>query len=395
MTRKLNIVIPIHSFEPGGVERVALNLAAAWQDIGHNVTVVLGRNEGPGAAGAPQLNYQMFRNIVPTAAFETIWMTISLYRCLRQNPDAILFCPGNTYSIVCVAMRLLLQARCPLIVAKMSNDLIRKDFWWPVRFGYHLWLRVQGAYLHRLVGMAEPMRPEIASTMRVASDKISIIPDPALSQEQFNELSSIGKKAGSGWGTHFLAAGRLVPQKNFNMLIRAFANYNWSHDRLVIAGDGPERKRLENLAYSLGVADRISFVGHVSSLTPHFSEADVFALSSDYEGVPAVVIEALAAGLPVVATDCSVSMASLLGHGTQGILVNVRDEAAFGAALNLAKNMEFSRCRSRAIAARFTIENAASAYAGLMTSMSEQHSVDRKFKSFSIEEMREDNVRSV
>ncbi|POA63009.1 glycosyltransferase, partial [Pseudomonas sp. DP16D-R1] len=80
--------------------------------------------------------------------------------------------------------------------------------------------------------------------------------------------------------------------------------------------EGPERRALEAQAARLGIAGSVYMPGHVDPLDAWLAEADAFVLSSDYEGVPAVVIEALAAGLPIIATDCCCSMADLLGHGT-------------------------------------------------------------------------------
>ena len=86
MTVPLRIAVPIHSFEPGGVERVALNLAAAWQADGADITVLLGRRAGAMASTAPALNYVVRPEPVPTAAWETLWLIWVTWRWLRANP---------------------------------------------------------------------------------------------------------------------------------------------------------------------------------------------------------------------------------------------------------------------------------------------------------------------
>jgi glycosyltransferase involved in cell wall biosynthesis len=126
---------------------------------------------------------------------------------------------------------------------------------------------------------------------------------------------------------------------------------------------------LERLAGELGVGDRVFFPGHLSSTDTLLSEADVFVLSSDYEGLPAVVIEAMAAGLPIIATDCSAAITYLLEGGRQGMLVDVGDGRALGRALRGIRNFSFEPERSRESAARFTLEGAADAYLTILTEL--------------------------
>ncbi|HET9146512.1 MAG TPA: glycosyltransferase [Acetobacteraceae bacterium] len=114
---------------------------------------------------------------------------------------------------------------------------------------------------------------------------------------------------GSGWRERFAGEGPVVgtvaalrPEKALDRLLRAFAALPGPAG-LVIAGNGPARPGLERLAAELGVAERVYFPGHVSELGALYSAFDIFALSSDTEQMPLSVIEAMAAGLPVAATD--------------------------------------------------------------------------------------------
>ena len=135
MSAPLRIAIPVHSFEPGGVERVALNLAAAWQADGAEVKVLLGRRDGAMRETAPKVAYIVRAEPVPTARFETLWMIWAAWRWLRHNPVDVLFAAGNTYAIVGVALKLLLGRNCPPIVIKISNDLERRDLPASARWG--------------------------------------------------------------------------------------------------------------------------------------------------------------------------------------------------------------------------------------------------------------------
>lgn len=103
----LRICIPIHSFEPGGVERVGLRLADHWQAVGHEVTVVLRRDRGIARPQAPALDYRTRPEPLP---WETPWLIWCLWRYLRRHhgETAVIFCAGNTYTVVCAVMKLLL-----------------------------------------------------------------------------------------------------------------------------------------------------------------------------------------------------------------------------------------------------------------------------------------------
>ena len=368
MSARLRIAIPIHSFEPGGVERVAFNLAEVWQADGAEVKVLLGRSSGMMRQTAPKLDYVLRPEPVPTATFETLWMIWVAWRWLRQNRVDVLFAAGNTYAVVGIALKLLLGARCPPIIIKISNDLARRDLPAPARWFYHRWLRVQGRWLDHFVGMAAPMRAEIAEAMRVPDQRITIIEDPALAAAQFAALAAISRSTALPRAPRYVAVGRLTGQKNFPLLLRAFARLDDPAARLVIVGEGSERAKLERLAEQLGFAGRLSLPGYCDPL-PHLAAASVFVLSSDYEGVPAVVIEALAAGLPVAGTDCSVSMSALAGHGAFGVLVPIRDEAALAGAMAQLLTMSIDPVAARRSTQPFTIDAAAARYQALFAQL--------------------------
>lgn len=367
MTEPLRIAIPIHSFEPGGVERVALNLAERWQQTGHQVSIVLGRDEGSdrGRVSA-DLDYRILSSRVPTARFETLWMIWCFFLHLSRERVDVIFCPGNTYAIVCVAARLLLGERCPPIVSKVSNDLVRRDKSIFRRRVYQLWLRVQGMTLDRFAALAEPMHGEIVKSMSVGAHRVTTIHDPALTEARYDRLLAIPRIQRSRHRYRFLALSRLVPQKNLEVMLRAFAAGFRPGDELTIVGDGPERARLEALVRGLAIEEKVRFRGHVIDPDPYLRDADCLLLSSNYEGVPAVVLEAIAAGLQIVATDCSSSMKELAGRGVRAALVPVGDIDAMAREIAHADELPRPCPMQRAYSHRFTVEIAAGAYVTTM-----------------------------
>ncbi|HWQ05654.1 MAG TPA: glycosyltransferase [Feifaniaceae bacterium] len=133
------------------------------------------------------------------------------------------------------------------------------------------------------------------------------------------------------------AAGRFHQQKNFAMLIRAFARFYKTHHSysLVIYGEGGEKQALMRLASSLGVAGSVEFAGQSKTLLSEINDCAMFVLSSDYEGMPNVLIEAMACGLCCVATDCPIGgVRSLVKDGENGLLIGVGDEDALSFAMS-------------------------------------------------------------
>jgi glycosyltransferase involved in cell wall biosynthesis len=366
----LRILTFLHSFAPGGVERIAARLHAAWIRAGADAQMVLAD-----ASIAPPIALQAVSQIGATPRHHAVARFAALLRGLRamiaqQRPD-VLFCAGNTYTALAVALKLTLRRACPPIVVKISNDLVRPDMSPPLRYAYRRWLRIQGRHLDHFVGMAPAMRGEIARLVGVPQSRISVIADPALADADLRRLAAARDAVVRARpGRHYLAVGRLAPQKNFALLLDAFARIAEADDTLRILGEGPERRALEAQAARLGIAGSVYMPGHVDPLDGWLAEADAFVLSSDYEGVPAVVIEALATGLPIVATDCCVSMADLLGHGTLGHLVPTGDAAALAEAMaTIPPDSATTIAARRTAAATFTIESATDKYLGLMRTL--------------------------
>ncbi len=364
----MRICIPIHSFEPGGVERVGLRLAGHWQAAGHEVTVVLGRDRGPTRdqmrAETPGLTYITRPEPFGTAVWETPWLVWCLWRYLRRERPDVIFCAGNTYTIVCVMMKLMLGRSCPPVLVKISNDLVRHDYSASVQALYRQWLRTQGRLLDRFVALAEPMRAQLVKELRVASHRVTAIPDPALCDDELAAPTLPLPPLADG--RRFLTVARLNRQKNLPLLLEAFAAIARPTDRLTIAGAGPERARIERCIAALGLGAQIEMLGHVAGVRPLADQAHALVLSSDYEGVPAVVTEALAAGRPIAATDCCASMGWLLHHGEFGALAPVGDAAALGAAMERAAAMTPPVAAMRDFAASFTLAKAAPAYLAAM-----------------------------
>ena len=352
----------LHSFEPGGVERVALRLHDAWVRQGIDARLVMGRDQGAMRGEWPGLHYEVLDRKGVTGPIETLYMIARLPGVVRRQRPGVVFCAGNSYTVVAVVLKLLLGRRCPPVLAKISNDLMRADLPAVAAPFYRLWLRIQGRFLDRLVAIAPAMAEEIHTMMKVGDDKVTVIDNPALSTAELDHLAAAPRLAHDGPGRRFLAIGRLATQKNFTGLVDAFARIARAGDRLTICGEGSQRAAIEARAQRLGVADRVHLPGHTFPVDAELLAADALVLSSDYEGLPTVVLQAYAAGIPVVVTDCSVSMPDLLGHGRFGVLVPPRDPHALAQAMDRVLDLPFDVDAARDEARRFTVDLAARRY---------------------------------
>jgi glycosyltransferase involved in cell wall biosynthesis len=132
-----------------------------------------------------------------------------------------------------------------------------------------------------------------------------------------------------------LGAGRLTRQKGFDVLLRAFAAAHVQPEAdLVLLGEGPERPALQALARELGIASRLSMPGFVENPWSYMARAAAFVLPSRFEGFASVVIEAMACGVPVIATDCDFGPREIVRSGETGLVVAAEDVAALSAALD-------------------------------------------------------------
>lgn len=155
---------------------------------------------------------------------------------------------------------------------------------------------------------------------------------------------------------HLIATGRMVAQKNYGLLLHALAEPALQGCKLTILGDGPDRADLCALAESLCVAGRVAMPGYVANVSERLREADLFVLSSTYEGLPAVAIEALAAGLPVVATDCFLAARELLAGLPGCAVVPPNDAPALAAAIAASLATPGYGAPLRTAAARYSFD---------------------------------------
>lgn len=355
--KPLRVLSVLHSLEPGGVERDLLRFTKAWREAGLDARIALGRWEGRLTEEAPET----IPYIIPPKGrlahidTESLWMMQQLPAIVRQAQPDILFFPSNGLMAVAAVTKLRMGKACPPIVLRPSNSLDERHSSPLRRTLSRMVMRAHSHIYDAVVAMAPPVRDEIIVEMGVAPARVETIMNASMTMETATRLAAARDAAPRDHeGRHFLAVGRLAPQKNFPLLLRAFQRIARPQDRLTIVGEGNDRPILESLARELGIADQIDLPGHHLLIDPWLAKADAFVLSSDFEGVPAVVAEALAAGIPIVATDCTVAMPMMIEN--VGRLVPIKDVDALAGAMDRICEDALDLSSMRARGAQFTME---------------------------------------
>lgn len=229
--------------------------------------------------------------------------------------------------------------------------------------------RLMRALFWRADGVIAPSRgvaDDVVAITGLPAERVHVIVNPVYRPElvALSEQPCPHPWLADGEPPVILGAGKLKPQKDFPTLVRAFADLRARRPaRLIILGSGEGKDSLVSLARSLGVAEDLDLPGHVANPFAYYRRAAVFVLSSRWEGLPNVVIEALACGCPVVSTDCPSGPAEILERGRHGTLVPVGDALAMAAAIERALDAPGDRSRRIARAKAFSLAPVVQAYA--------------------------------
>lgn len=226
------------------------------------------------------------------------------------------------------------------------------------------------------VAVSAGVAADLARAAGPRAPAVTVIENPAWSAARAAALRapcphpwlSARPPGGRGGAPVLLAAGRLAPQKDLPTLLRAFAMARASRPdlRLLILGEGAERGRLAALAAELGLDGALDMPGQVDNPLAYMARADLFVLSSLWEGFAMVLVEALGAGAPVVSTDCPAGPAEVLEDGRLGRLVPSADPGALAAAMLETLAAPPDPAPGRAAAERFSAARAADRYLALI-----------------------------
>ena len=372
---EVDVAIMLHDLAETGVARNALAIAGAAHRGGLRTEIWVVDGTGPLIAQVP-----LGVGLVRLGGSEPKWKNRrladiaamgSLARAFSERRPRVALSAGNHFHITASAAyffagspastRLLFRASNP----PFQGRKIQIGFFLAWLYG----LRFKGA--RRIISVSEELHAFLVRNLRIDPQQVVTIAnsiDLKAAQERGAQVLEHPWFA-PGESPVVLGIGRIAPQKNFSLLIKAFAQARQTRPlRLVIIGDGQgaELARLQALVKSLGTtADDVWFAGHQSNPLKFLANAGLFVLSSNWEGMSNVLLEAMACGCPIVATDCPTGMRELLEGGRIGMVVPVSDVSAMAQAM-LAKLSEVpNRAALRAKASQHDRKTALDRYVAI------------------------------
>lgn len=360
MIKKKKIAILITSLCGGGAERVVVNLANNFIKRGYAVDMVLLSNKE-----------EILDDLVPDV--NVIYLNIKrirglllpLIRYLRRNrPHTLLanMWPITSMALVAckmafVSTRLVIVehttwSKCEICHSKIKTFLVKSI------------MRCTFPFADKLVTVSKGAADDLALFANLRRTDIKVIYNPIVGDK--NEASTTEVVNVASWSDcryKFLAVGALKPVKDFTTLLNAFSMISRSIDaKLLILGEGECRDQLELQIKKLGIQDRVFMPGFVGNTKFYYSQADLFVLTSRVEGFGNVVVESLAAGTPVVSTDCPSGPREILSNGKFGMLVPVGDVKALADAMLKSLHSEHKIDQLIARAHNFSIEKSVDQY---------------------------------
>ncbi len=325
----MKLTIVSYSLEVGGMERVLSIIANSWAERNWHVTILTLER------GYTEPVYDLDRRIdyIPLgiAGVDRGWLAtlknnFQRIRILRQAIKSSQ--PDITVSFDSEVNILTLLACWGLPTKTIVTEQV-----YPAYNGLdRVWRLLQTWTYRRADLIIVKTHSALAFFPNHRGYKTVVIPNPIARVESEAIVSQIYTD-----DRYLVAIGKLVPQKGFDLLIKAFARICDRHPAwtLTILGEGVMRSELEALCHQFKLEDYVSMPGNVLNIDAYLRKADIFALTSRYEGFPVALGEAMACGIPVIATDCLSGPREMIHDGTDGLLVVTENVDAIAAGLDL------------------------------------------------------------
>lgn len=334
MCKSLTIAIFIPSLRGGGAERAMVGLANGFARYGYKVDLVL--------ADANGIFKKEISDAVRVVNLDSKRMAASVFRLaryLRNNRPEVLLSAMTHVNLTAIWARYIARVSTRLVISERSTFSQalkglggRRVMTWLMPQLVRYFYPSADAVVSVSMGVQEDLLHHVSLPSTMTHVVCNPVVDDGFLQRAAEPIAHPWFAVGTS--AVVLAAGRLTEAKNFPLLLKAFALVRRKRPcRLMILGEGPLRHALETQVSDLGLGTDVLLPGFVDNPLPYMRQASVFVLSSSWEGLPAVLIQAMACGCRVVSTDCPSGPREILEEGRWGELVPVGDELALAEAI--------------------------------------------------------------
>ncbi len=322
----MHLAFILSDLNGGGAQKMLINLANWAADNHHRVDIVIFNPKG------------VYRDLISSNVniydlnkSRSLMAIISLSNYLKQNHPDVLFSALFHVNIVSILSKFLSFNRSTKVVISERNHLTRylNSCSPQKRLLWSFLVRTLYRFSDQVIGISNGVCDDIKTFLPTnVHDRVLTIYNPVVTEAFFKavaqDATSIFPK---GCSSKFITSGRIVAQKDYPTLIRAFASYlkNDPQAHLVILGRGGLEPEIKDLCEDLKISPHVTFAGFVSEPLTYFKQADVFVITSAWEGFCNVIVEALFCGLKIVATDCPSGPSEILKNGRYGVLCPVGD----------------------------------------------------------------------
>jgi glycosyltransferase involved in cell wall biosynthesis len=348
----------------GGADRVGILLANGFVRAGIPTRLLLLRDQGEaeqelldlldpavsvGTAGGP----------IGSRHLELVRGLRFIRREIAACQPALVLASSSNMGLVTGLSSKFQPPNRPRFAMKLTNPVVRPHDRGALRTYYRQ--KLYGLIFRQydlVMTLTDAERLGLMQVYPAVGARFRTVPNAYITDEMFQQ--PLGERAAGP--LRLMTAARMMPQKRLDVLLEAFARTSRSDSRLTILGDGPLRPSLEQLTKSLGIDDRVDMPGFVENVFPWLRQSDLFVLSSDYEGLPAAILEALVCNVPVV-TTASFAGAREMFAGVESCAVTpIADPSALAEAIDRCLTSAPKQDDLRKLAAGFAVDASIAAH---------------------------------
>lgn len=342
-----------------------IRLANEFAKRGHSVDFVLAKEQG-------ELVRDVASNVhIVNLGSNREWMALpGLLRYLKDSSPDVFLSAGDSSNIVGLWGKMLSSEDTKFVVSVHTNKSVHSrsgERWYGKLIPYLI--RTSYPVADKIVAVSEGIKKDLTRIYPCIGEKTEVVYNPVIDQEIFEKAR---EPVSHPWLDNreipvIIGVGRLTLQKNFELLLNGFAKLCKDREaRLIIIGDGNQRAYLERQAEELRIEDKVDLHGFVDNPYSFMANASLLTLSSNFEGLPTVLIESLACGCPVVSTDCPDGPQEILENGKWGRLVPVNNEEALADAMMASLSEEHDKDHLQQRAMDFSVDKAIDNYLTLL-----------------------------